>query len=47
MLSYNLAIHIYSILARLAALKSEKVKAMIKGQQETLEILSRGIDPGR
>lgn len=47
MLLYNLAIHCYSTLARLAALKSSKVRAMVKGQQETLETLRKGIEPGR
>lgn len=41
---YNLGIALYGAAARLAALRSEKVRKMIKGQAETFGYLSRVID---
>lgn len=41
---YNLGIALYGAAARIAALRSDKVRKMIKGQSETFGYLSRVID---
>lgn len=42
---YNLGIHAYKAAARLASLRSKKVKLMVKGQAETFDTLRGKLDP--
>lgn len=42
---YNTAIHLYAAAARVVALRSNKVKTMLRGQRETLSNLASSLDP--